>query len=120
MFYTIKFEVQGNHLLIGDSAIEYELIHYGNSLYAYTNLFTIAQNTSDFSLYSILEDSNDTGYLYSDGNFVSSVNNMWAPSTKTPGEFARFGHFYSSGGIIVDYKLTEFIIINSSISREDT
>lgn len=121
MFIVLKYNTTGNQMILGDNSTNYEVLHYGSTVYAYSNTASLTQNTSNFSSISILEDTANTGYFYSNGSFISSSSNMWnASSPADTSNFGTLGLFFDFSGKIVNYQISELILINSAISREDT
>lgn len=122
MFLALKHNSTGDQMILGDSATNYELLHYGDTIHAYGNFFTLPQITNSFNLISLAVSNSNTGYLYSDGAYISSSNSMWTVSNGQgdTSKFSMIGRFFDSTNRKVDYRITEFIFINTPISREDT
>ena len=61
------------------------------------------------------------GYFYSDGSSLGTSSNMWANGSQSDtSKFEYLGKFFDYSGKIANYKITEFILINSVVSREDS
>jgi hypothetical protein len=121
LLITIKYNTTGNQMVLGDSATNYELLHYGTRFLCYANEVSHTQSTTDFNLLSVLTDSSNMGYFYSDGSSLGTSSNMWANGSQSDtSKFEYLGKFFDYSGKIANYKITEFILINSVVSREDS